>query len=93
MVQQSPQPLILTQNTAQGLGTMVTQPMLRPMQVMQNANHATNNSMAAQPIFITAQVGAHSPNNRFPTGTFTVSDATTLSRTGLFHLYFLVFFP
>lgn len=55
MVQQSPQPLILTQNTAQGLGTMVTQPMLRPMQVMQNANHATNNSMAAQPIFITAQ--------------------------------------
>lgn len=55
IVQQSPQPLILTQNTAQGLGTMVTQPVLRPMQVMQNANHATNNSMAAQPIFITAQ--------------------------------------
>ncbi|XP_071970539.1 pogo transposable element with ZNF domain isoform X2 [Engystomops pustulosus] len=55
IVQQSPQPLILTQNAAQGLGTMVTQPMLRPMQVMQNANHATPNSMAAQPIFITAQ--------------------------------------
>ncbi|KAM4014288.1 pogo transposable element with ZNF domain isoform 3-T3 [Anomaloglossus baeobatrachus] len=55
LVQQSPQPLILTQNAAQGLGTMVTQPMLRPMQVMQNANHASNNSMAAQPIFITAQ--------------------------------------
>ncbi|XP_073493439.1 pogo transposable element with ZNF domain isoform X2 [Phyllobates terribilis] len=55
IVQQSPQPLILTQNAAPGLGTMVTQPVLRPMQVMQNANHATNNSMAAQPIFITAQ--------------------------------------
>ncbi|XP_056401721.1 pogo transposable element with ZNF domain isoform X3 [Hyla sarda] len=52
IVQQGHQPLILTQNTAQGLGTM---PVLRPMQVMQNANHATNNSMAAQPIFITAQ--------------------------------------
>ncbi|KAG9467284.1 hypothetical protein GDO78_015229 [Eleutherodactylus coqui] len=57
IVHSSAQPLILTQNTAQGLGTMVTQPMLRPMQVMQNANHAANNSMAAQPIFITAQVG------------------------------------
>ncbi|XP_066464970.1 pogo transposable element with ZNF domain isoform X2 [Eleutherodactylus coqui] len=55
IVHSSAQPLILTQNTAQGLGTMVTQPMLRPMQVMQNANHAANNSMAAQPIFITAQ--------------------------------------
>ncbi|XP_069805457.1 pogo transposable element with ZNF domain isoform X3 [Dendropsophus ebraccatus] len=55
IVQPSPQPLILTQNPAPGLGTMVTQPVLRPMQVMQNANHATNNSMAAQPIFITAQ--------------------------------------
>ncbi|XP_075117308.1 pogo transposable element with ZNF domain isoform X2 [Leptodactylus fuscus] len=55
IVQQSGQPLILTQNTASGLGTMVTQPVLRPMQVMQNANHASNNSMAAQPIFITAQ--------------------------------------
>lgn len=49
------QPLYLTQNTTSGIGTMMTQPMLRPMQVMQNANHSTNNSMTAQPIFITAQ--------------------------------------
>ncbi|XP_072283653.1 pogo transposable element with ZNF domain isoform X2 [Pyxicephalus adspersus] len=55
IVQSSPQSLILTQNTTPGIGTMVTQPMLRPMQVMQNANHATNNSVTAQPIFITAQ--------------------------------------
>lgn len=51
------QPLYLTQNTTSGIGTMMTQPMLRPMQVMQNANHSTNNSMTAQPIFITTQVG------------------------------------
>ncbi|XP_040267800.1 pogo transposable element with ZNF domain isoform X1 [Bufo bufo] len=55
IMQQGPQPLILTQNTASGLGTMVSQPVLRPMQVMQNANHSANNSIAAQPIFITAQ--------------------------------------
>ncbi|XP_075050115.1 pogo transposable element with ZNF domain isoform X2 [Mixophyes fleayi] len=55
IVQSGGQPLILTQNAASSLGTMVTQPMLRPVQVMQNANHASNNSMAAQPIFITTQ--------------------------------------
>ncbi|KAI2519105.1 POGZ isoform 20, partial [Pan troglodytes] len=41
LVQQGGQPLILTQNPAPGLGTMVTQPVLRPVQVMQNANHVT----------------------------------------------------
>ncbi|XP_049980606.1 pogo transposable element with ZNF domain isoform X2 [Alexandromys fortis] len=55
LVQQSGQPLILTQNPAPGLGTMVTQPVLRPVQVMQNANHVTNSSVASQPIFITTQ--------------------------------------
>nr|XP_044993929.1 pogo transposable element with ZNF domain [Jaculus jaculus] len=55
LVQQSGQPLILTQNPAPGLGTMVTQPVLRPVQVMQNANHVTNSPVASQPIFITTQ--------------------------------------
>ncbi|XP_031746618.1 pogo transposable element with ZNF domain isoform X1 [Xenopus tropicalis] len=55
IVQSSGQPLILTQNAGAGLGTMVPQPMLRPMQVMQNANHASNSSVATQPIFITTQ--------------------------------------
>ncbi|XP_026639755.1 pogo transposable element with ZNF domain isoform X3 [Microtus ochrogaster] len=55
LVQQGGQPLILTQNPAPGLGTMVTQPVLRPVQVMQNANHVTNSSVASQPIFITTQ--------------------------------------
>ncbi|KAM8921103.1 pogo transposable element with ZNF domain [Pelodytes ibericus] len=55
LVQSGGTPLILTQNTASSLGTMVTQPMLRPMQVMQNANHANNSSVATQPIFITTQ--------------------------------------
>lgn len=62
IVQSSSQPLILTQNTTQGLGTMVTQPMLRPMQVMQNANHAGNNSVTAQPIFITTQNAVNTVN-------------------------------
>uniref|UniRef100_A0A8C5K9P1 Pogo transposable element with ZNF domain n=1 Tax=Jaculus jaculus TaxID=51337 RepID=A0A8C5K9P1_JACJA len=57
LVQQSGQPLILTQNPAPGLGTMVTQPVLRPVQVMQNANHVTNSPVASQPIFITTQNG------------------------------------
>ncbi|XP_055973460.1 pogo transposable element with ZNF domain isoform X2 [Sorex fumeus] len=55
LVQQSGQPLILTQNPAPGLGTMVTQPVLRPVQVMQNANHVTSSPVASQPIFITTQ--------------------------------------
>ncbi|XP_076430638.1 pogo transposable element with ZNF domain isoform X4 [Peromyscus maniculatus bairdii] len=55
LVQQGGQPLILTQNPAPGLGTMVTQPVLRPVQVMQNANHVTNSPVASQPIFITTQ--------------------------------------
>ncbi|XP_063802751.1 pogo transposable element with ZNF domain isoform X2 [Pseudophryne corroboree] len=55
IMQSGHQPLILTQNPGSGLGTMMTQPMLRPVQVMQNANHASSNSMAAQPIFITTQ--------------------------------------
>ncbi|KFV72548.1 Pogo transposable element with ZNF domain, partial [Struthio camelus australis] len=55
LVQQSGQPLILTQNPTSGLGTMVTQPVLRPVQVMQNANHVTNSPVTSQPIFITTQ--------------------------------------
>lgn len=55
LVQQGGQPLILTQNPASGLGTMVTQPVLRPVQVMQNANHVTSSPVASQPIFITTQ--------------------------------------
>ncbi|XP_051712042.2 pogo transposable element with ZNF domain isoform X12 [Oryctolagus cuniculus] len=55
LVQQGGQPLILTQNPAPGLGTMVTQPVLRPVQVMQNANHVTSSPVASQPIFITTQ--------------------------------------
>ncbi|XP_029393154.1 pogo transposable element with ZNF domain isoform X6 [Mus pahari] len=55
LVQQGGQPLILTQNPAPSLGTMVTQPVLRPVQVMQNANHVTSSPVASQPIFITTQ--------------------------------------
>lgn len=56
LVQQGGQPLILTQNPTPGLSTMVTQPVLRPVQVMQNANHVTSSPVASQPIFITTQV-------------------------------------
>ncbi|KAM6039575.1 pogo transposable element with ZNF domain [Chlamydotis macqueenii] len=55
LVQQTGQPLILTQNPTSGLGTMVTQPVLRPVQIMQNANHVTNSPVTSQPIFITTQ--------------------------------------
>ncbi|XP_061461833.1 pogo transposable element with ZNF domain isoform X6 [Rhineura floridana] len=55
LVQQGGQPLILTQNPASGLSTVVTQPVLRPVQVMQNANHVTNSPVTSQPIFITTQ--------------------------------------
>ncbi|XP_069734632.1 pogo transposable element with ZNF domain isoform X3 [Phaenicophaeus curvirostris] len=55
LVQQSGQPLILAQNPASGLGAMVTQPVLRPVQIMQNANHVTNSPVPSQPIFITTQ--------------------------------------
>ncbi|EPY79604.1 pogo transposable element with ZNF domain isoform 4 [Camelus ferus] len=55
LVQQGGQPLILTQNPTPSLGTMVTQPVLRPVQVMQNANHVTSSPVASQPIFITTQ--------------------------------------
>ncbi|XP_053559950.1 pogo transposable element with ZNF domain [Bombina bombina] len=55
IMQSGGQPLILTQNTTSGLGTMMTQPMLRPMQVMQNTNHGTNANVTTQPIFITTQ--------------------------------------
>ncbi|NXV48784.1 POGZ protein, partial [Uria aalge] len=55
LVQQSGQPLILTQNPASGLGAMVTQPVLRPVQIMQNANHVTSSPVTSQPIFITTQ--------------------------------------
>uniref|UniRef100_A0A670Z5P0 Pogo transposable element derived with ZNF domain n=1 Tax=Pseudonaja textilis TaxID=8673 RepID=A0A670Z5P0_PSETE len=55
LVQQGGQPLILTQNPTPGLSTVVTQPVLRPVQVMQNANHVTNSPVTSQPIFITTQ--------------------------------------
>ncbi|NWI16403.1 POGZ protein, partial [Crypturellus soui] len=55
LVQQGAQPLILTQNPSSGLGAMVTQPVLRPVQVMQNANHVTSSPVSSQPIFITTQ--------------------------------------
>ncbi|KAM9368320.1 pogo transposable element with ZNF domain [Phaethornis superciliosus] len=55
LVQQGGQPLILAQNPTSGLGTMVTQPVLRPVQIMQNANHVTNSPVTSQPIFITTQ--------------------------------------
>ncbi|XP_070806454.1 LOW QUALITY PROTEIN: pogo transposable element with ZNF domain [Pituophis catenifer annectens] len=55
LVQQGGQPLILTQNPTSGLSTVVTQPVLRPVQVMQNANHVTNSPVTSQPIFITTQ--------------------------------------
>uniref|UniRef100_A0A6I8N285 Pogo transposable element with ZNF domain n=1 Tax=Ornithorhynchus anatinus TaxID=9258 RepID=A0A6I8N285_ORNAN len=55
LVQPGGQPLILAQNPASGLGAMVTQPVLRPVQVMQNANHVTNSPVTSQPIFITTQ--------------------------------------
>ncbi|KAG8430232.1 hypothetical protein GDO86_018207 [Hymenochirus boettgeri] len=55
IVQSGGQPLILTQNTSTGLGTVVGQQMLRPVQVMQNANHVSNSAVATQPIFITTQ--------------------------------------
>nr|XP_006114008.1 pogo transposable element with ZNF domain isoform X3 [Pelodiscus sinensis] len=55
LLQQGGRLLILTQNPTSGLGTMVTQPVLRPVQVMQNANHVTNSPVSSQPIFITTQ--------------------------------------
>ncbi|XP_032089839.1 pogo transposable element with ZNF domain isoform X3 [Thamnophis elegans] len=55
LVQQGGQPLILAQNPTSGLSTVVTQPVLRPVQVMQNANHVTNSPVTSQPIFITTQ--------------------------------------
>ncbi|XP_048367001.1 LOW QUALITY PROTEIN: pogo transposable element with ZNF domain [Sphaerodactylus townsendi] len=55
LVQQGGQPLILTQNPTSSLSTVVTQPVLRPVQVMQNANHVTNAPVTSQPIFITTQ--------------------------------------
>lgn len=55
LVQSGGQSLILTQNSAPSLGTMVTQPVLRPMQVMQNATHVSNSQVSTQPIFITTQ--------------------------------------
>ncbi|KFQ16950.1 Pogo transposable element with ZNF domain, partial [Merops nubicus] len=37
------------------LGAVVAQPVLRPVQIMQNANHVTSSPVASQPIFITTQ--------------------------------------
>ncbi|KFW04677.1 Pogo transposable element with ZNF domain, partial [Eurypyga helias] len=47
--------IIPVTGAAAGLGTMVTQPVLRPVQIMQNANHVTNSPVTSQPIFITTQ--------------------------------------
>ncbi|KAJ7426689.1 hypothetical protein WISP_13526 [Willisornis vidua] len=49
-------PLLLTQSpAAPALGTVVTQPLLRPVQIMQNANHVPTPPVTSQPIFITTQ--------------------------------------
>uniref|UniRef100_A0A8C3UUV4 Pogo transposable element with ZNF domain n=1 Tax=Catharus ustulatus TaxID=91951 RepID=A0A8C3UUV4_CATUS len=49
------QSLLLTPSPAAGLGAVVTQPLLRPVQLMQNANHGSNPPAGTQPIFITTQ--------------------------------------
>ncbi|NWT30534.1 POGZ protein, partial [Cardinalis cardinalis] len=54
-VQPGGQSLLLAQSPAPGLGAVVTQPLLRPVQLMQNANHGTNPPTGTQPIFITTQ--------------------------------------
>uniref|UniRef100_A0A8C5IG25 Pogo transposable element derived with ZNF domain n=1 Tax=Junco hyemalis TaxID=40217 RepID=A0A8C5IG25_JUNHY len=54
-VQPGGQSLLLAQSPAPGLGAVVTQPLLRPVQLMQNANHGTNPPAGTQPIFITTQ--------------------------------------
>ncbi|TRZ06228.1 hypothetical protein HGM15179_020879, partial [Zosterops borbonicus] len=54
-VQAGGQSLLLAQSPAPGLGAVVTQPLLRPVQLMQNANHGTNPPTGTQPIFITTQ--------------------------------------
>ncbi|XP_043936568.1 pogo transposable element with ZNF domain isoform X2 [Protopterus annectens] len=55
LVQSGGQPLILTQSPTSGLGTVMAQPMIRPLQIMQSANNVTTTSVPSQPIFITAQ--------------------------------------
>ncbi|NWV86121.1 POGZ protein, partial [Dasyornis broadbenti] len=55
LVQQGGQSLLLAQSPPAGLGAVVTQPLLRPVQLMQNANHGTNPPGGTQPIFITTQ--------------------------------------
>ncbi|NXL71035.1 POGZ protein, partial [Leptocoma aspasia] len=54
-VQPGGQSLLLAQSPAPSLGAVVTQPLLRPVQLMQNANHGTNPPAGTQPIFITTQ--------------------------------------
>ncbi|XP_014748825.1 PREDICTED: pogo transposable element with ZNF domain [Sturnus vulgaris] len=54
-VQPGPQSVLLAQSPAPGLGAVVTQPLLRPVQLMQNANHGTTPPAGTQPIFITTQ--------------------------------------
>uniref|UniRef100_U3JXZ6 Pogo transposable element derived with ZNF domain n=2 Tax=Ficedula albicollis TaxID=59894 RepID=U3JXZ6_FICAL len=49
------QSLLLAQSPAPGLGAVVSQPLLRPVQLMQNANHGTTPPAGTQPIFITTQ--------------------------------------
>ncbi|KFO56024.1 Pogo transposable element with ZNF domain, partial [Corvus brachyrhynchos] len=55
VVQPGGQSLLLAQSAPAGLGAVVTQPLLRPVQLMQNANHGTNPPAGTQPIFITTQ--------------------------------------
>uniref|UniRef100_H2ZZ73 Pogo transposable element derived with ZNF domain n=1 Tax=Latimeria chalumnae TaxID=7897 RepID=H2ZZ73_LATCH len=57
LVQQGRHSLFLTQSPSgpPGVGTVMTPQMLRPMHMMQNANHGTNAPVPTQPIFITAQ--------------------------------------
>ncbi|NXF72296.1 POGZ protein, partial [Sclerurus mexicanus] len=49
------QSLLLTQSPTPALGAVVTQPLLRPVQIMQNANHVPTPPVTSQPIFITTQ--------------------------------------
>lgn len=55
LVQSGGQPLILTQSPTSGISTVMAQPMIRPLQIMQSASNGTTTTVPTQPIFITAQ--------------------------------------
>ncbi|NXM69629.1 POGZ protein, partial [Serilophus lunatus] len=49
------QSLLLAQSPPAALGAVVSPPVLRPVQLLQNANHGSNPPVSSQPIFITTQ--------------------------------------